>query len=869
MNKKTVIFRIGEETKPVIVDSKDYQDSLLGDQISQAIKCVKTIVDEFPSSQSWENTPFSDVYHNNIVSYIGDRGTGKTSCMYSVANILRQRGEKYYCLDAIDPSFFDDHHNILQIVIGKMYGKFQKEYEVLLKYGKKEHDIMNLSQRFLETKKHLRYLDKEPEYIDDNEMEDLHQLASGVDLKVSVMSLVDEFLRFFDKDVLVISIDDIDQNFTKAYEMAEQLRKYLIIPNVIIQLAVKIDQLSDIVQNKMATQYHNLDKSRNPSVIKDMADRYIVKLLPLESRVYMPEMEVFFDDPLQIYNEGTIIEYGDVKTTVTQLIFIKCRYLFYNTRGTTSAIVPRNLRELRMLVSMLVRMPDYCTYADDGSVVCAEVNKEVFKNYFFNDWLNKLNDSLKGIAVDLINENEPTRFNKKVIRLLYDETGYPYNFNGEKLPNYLLPIVQDNNANYNVSIGDAFTYMDYLSKVDSRKDWHLLVFFIKSLYSIRLFEYYNILTENLKMIDDSEKDSKPYRRYDILENVSYLQKFVGGSYYYLSGDTLIAKSFDLNKDNQREIRLIDGQRLNELIRDVVFRYSDIKKQTQTQKTLFTQDLQMAEFFMLTASRHIVSKTGGKESANYRDSLEAYYDKNLSQVTNIEFNIMTPFFSLLDVEHTYRRFNPLIFSISKAWNDIKNGFISLYNLIIRECNDCNDYLPEQNLLSKATIRNAEIAEDLYLFLEKRRANLRPASGGEIGVLAEFCRNVFSYQIGTYDTWKKEDGKPTHNLIRFIPFKVLAEFLFECKDQSKFYNIYNKVLANKVTPYKFLDKSMSRDNLWMIIIEMYPNLNTIEHHEEFLYRFRSNKKYNRATIIQKLDALSKMWGLKLDGTRYTNE
>ena len=230
--------------------------------------------------------------------------------------------------------------------------------------------------------------------------------------------------------------------------------------------------------------------------------------------------------------------------------------------------------------------------------------------------------------------------------------------------------------------------------------------------------------------------------------------------------------------------------------------------------------------------------------------------------------MAPFFHLLDVEHAYLRFHPKIFEIAKSWNDEIKDNISLYNLLLKECHTRKHLKLEQDLLSSIAIRNAEIAEDLYAYLKGQRNKLRP-DGGEIGVLADFYHAVFSYQIATYDKEKSESGFSTHYVIRFLPFKVLAEFLIKCKDQTKFYSIYNSSLIKRITPYRFVDKSMSRDVVWKELIKMYPSMDTPERKNTFLYHFRTDKMYNRSTIIQKLEILSKSWGMKIDGTSMSNE
>lgn len=867
---KTIEFRLGEETKPVIVDSRNYKDSMFGVQIAQALRVIETKTSGISSDLSREGSIFNDIYDNNIISFIGERGSGKTSCMYSVLNVLQDHNQpsptdtkKPYCfIDTVDPSFFDVHHNILQIIIGKIYGKFKEKIKDSYGRGSDEHTIQELRTMFRETKKHLKHLQKEVEFGDDNEMEELHRLSFGVDLRRSIKSLVTKFLEYEKSRYLVITIDDIDLNPEQAYEMAEQVRKYLILPNVIILMAVKLDQLAQIIKLRMLKEYGDNTFYLVEDYLTDMTDRYIVKLLPLESRIHMPSMEVFYDIPLiYIGEDGRRVEFDDVRTAVVEMIFKKCRYLFYHTKGTTSYIVPRNLRDLRMLTSMLMRMSD-----DVGA------NQDIFKSYFFDDWLNHLNSEQKDLAQRLIAEDEPTRFNKRFFQLA---TNYFREIVRDRdVPSYIRQIVKDENVAYNVSIGDVMTFLDYISKIAIDTDEHRLIFFIKSLYSIRLYEYYNQRTDgvNADAISGKQpKDTRSYRKDDILENVSNLQKLVGGNFFYLSGQTFIPEA-SVEK-SRREQRPIDGDALNRLIRDLVARFATIKGKEDDAKIDFTEDLRMAEFFMLTTTRYFYSKSGGKDvnETNYRKEIDAYYDKDLSGRANLVFEATAPFFTLLDVKHTYGRFHEKIFEIAKAW-DGKEGarYMSLYNVMIGECHNRTGYKPVHDFLSKATIRNIEISEDLYQFLVKNRGKYRPDGGGVIKILSEFYKTVYSYQISTYDYVRESDGSKAYYDIKFVPFNTLAEYLGRVSDEVKFYSIYNKDLARRVSPYYYVKGNMTREDVWQELIAAYPPILQMETAlYDFNIKFKSaTTKYKRKTIIEKLMALASKWNVKLDGALDTN-
>lgn len=71
-------------------------------------------------------------YNNNIFAFIGDRGSGKTSCMISVADFLitknsdidwslypRLKNTKFETIDLIDPTYFDETHNLISLFLAK------------------------------------------------------------------------------------------------------------------------------------------------------------------------------------------------------------------------------------------------------------------------------------------------------------------------------------------------------------------------------------------------------------------------------------------------------------------------------------------------------------------------------------------------------------------------------------------------------------------------------------------------------------------------------------------------------------------------------------------------------------------------------
>lgn len=123
-------YHLGDEKK-VIVEEKDYSQSIFHEQYSQAINQIGHML-----ANMSKDVP-------NLVAFCGDRGDGKTSCMKTVSKMLedashKQETMKYLqecsangfpenkrmeVLPLIDPAFFDKNHNVIEILLGQLYAQ--------------------------------------------------------------------------------------------------------------------------------------------------------------------------------------------------------------------------------------------------------------------------------------------------------------------------------------------------------------------------------------------------------------------------------------------------------------------------------------------------------------------------------------------------------------------------------------------------------------------------------------------------------------------------------------------------------------------------------------------------------------------------
>lgn len=858
-NNKTIFFKIGEENNPVVYGKDNYDESMFSEQLDTFLNHIRRKLGQ----KIEDNDTFNDVYDNNIIAFIGERGSGKTSCMYSGIQILKdyqdssKRKENSSCfekklafLKVIDPSFFDIQHNILEILIGEMYSVVCSRLgnEVGGIYG---DSTGRLIQQFQETKRHLRFLSSKDKYsLDDDELEELQYLSSGVKLRDSIKELVRKYLEVIGGEVLVVGIDDIDLNTKQAYRMVEQIRKYLILPNVIILMAVKLDQLGSVIRLELTKQFmdvmNNDDDQLSTSDISEMAERYLNKLIPIQSRIYLPRPSTFFERPVKIIgkDEKDSIMYDSIKEAVPALIFAKCRYLFYNTQGTTSLIVPRNLRDLRMLIRMLYVMKDYDKQDATGY---SNGNKQQFKQYLFGAWLDDMDIKYKSIANALIKETEPTLFNKKVLDLLKQNGMLPKG----QTDAVAADILNSSNMAFNISVGDTFYVLKQIEETNTSDELRKVLFFIKTLYSIRLYELYDEMTEtDSRESKGAEQGEKPYRGEE-LEHISNYGKIVAGGMFTLSGETFLPKE---GGSQEREFRNIRGEKLMGLIKEVVELYNTTENE-ELSLLLSDEDyvakLNTVEFFMLTISRYIWTVENNLvESGIHKFRLQptAYYDRYFDVGTkSMLFDVTAPFFTLADIKHSYARFHDELYDIATECEE------SLLNRINKL-----EETDGRSLLSMSCIRNAEVIDDLFTKMKKQRGQYRK---NDNAFIIQTCfKNLGEYKICTYDKRPQETNGRGERYYK-ITFPVFTEFakLFENEKFKKlFCEIYD--LPKMGLFPVFVEKefwglwstnhSMKGSTIQNRMKKSYPELFEAIGDADLDILFEKNRTYRRNSAIQKL-------------------
>ncbi len=717
-NKRTLTINIGKENqyKTENITKGNIDNSFFAEQYRESLKVIDAYLGHLPKCTSGKcnKDSFGEDKPNNIIAFVGDRGSGKTSCMESVAKYLKENNKeleeykeicsrRFYAFDMIEPAFFDDEHNVVSLVIASLYKEFCKESGNLYRDHEKK---LSVAKCFSKVQEELECMvGKAPEMVDN--FDKLANLANAVSLKQDIEELIGEFLDFMEyKDgILLLHVDDIDLNTQCADVMTESIRKYLILPNVLVLLSVKIEQLEKVKQLAYVNEYKNLlNKEEQTGFthenIKDMVDKFVTKFLPRVQRIHMPEIGYEYEGSLSIKdNDKNIQTYDNWKDAVPELIYAKMKLPFLNkeNRNSTNSstqqinnIIPYNLRELCQLIRLLHSM----------DINRVSYNIDLFYNYLINEWgENHLSVQRIEAIHEIYAERNIFSFNKTVLAQLckvYSGTVEEWK-NVKDADNRLeeaLNIINIYNYPDSISLGDVFGVVSILEEVHNESVDQNFFFLIRAIYTRLLTKEWQDFANNKHVNSDTLSS------YEIL---------VGGN--YINSNIIETMAPEGTYRIKRSVRRVKLSKVREKLKELAALASLSEKQLST--------LHFIEIVALCTSRRYDSKypTYSKLFRKNRENTNAY-SRDLTKINKAFFDVNSFMFNMLHVEAAYARISDDLLALAKNTEE------SLYNAIEHISDKKHGIIKDSDTLLRIVdnLRNYSLEEGgnlnhLYYFFEK--------------------------------------------------------------------------------------------------------------------------------------------------------
>lgn len=527
--KKTITIYTGDEYKLHIADERsNYNEDLFYETYKTAFKEVVKII-----SDNKSNCSKILEMSNNIIAFCGERGQGKSSAMISFSRILENvhsdniekyfgeytknlKNRTFFSIRRIDPTELENQQSILNVILSRIFFVFKEAIGTnRIDEFYEKNEILKLFQKCFKSVTLIKEKTKsnsEAWFGDDLEL--LSSLGDNAEIKNNLSLLIDKFLRFVvKKDYLIIQIDDSDLNVKNAYNIAEDIRKYLMIPNVIILMATKSEQFNLAVEQEYANSFKLLADADQIQYQEfyQMATKYISKLIPGTRKINLPDLSLYSDTEEFYYhlkyiekakstneNDKIIID-DDLQNGLLNYIYKKTGLIFLAPSNYTHNIVPNTMRELVNLLSVLNNLNNLNEFDSfeemkDVDIIERINNLQVFENYFLNSWIEEnVNSSYHKCIRNWYNSSWKIK-NSLLIYYLSETL--------KKLPNVIivkqkhrsLPEIETSAYNNQLE-NDSFSYGNSLNSLDDIDlrcpliDNYKFTFSIRTLYSINLNKF--------------------------------------------------------------------------------------------------------------------------------------------------------------------------------------------------------------------------------------------------------------------------------------------------------------------------------------------------------------------------------------------
>lgn len=469
----------------------EFDNSIFSETYQRAAEMVVQIIESNEEYRKWDKYGVERFTNenqiSNVISFLGERGMGKSSVMLSFAYYLKtfylnqyvENGkykvmtndtQGFYVLSKIDAAMIGTGENLLDIILAKMWDDYavktnglQGDKRLGNAIRTKFSEVKSLYSDYQNFSKNNTKLEK------NSDLSELHALSKSLNLRKKFAELVESYLENLNEvskdNYLVICIDDLDIVKDGTYDILEQIRIFLSIPRVIIMITADIDRLMLDISSAFSEKllYSHRIEDRHVELVNLYARDYLAKILPVNMRIYMPFFNATYSE-VSLYQE-------------------KLFSLIYKDSNKVKNLVDekRLIRDVIVKYTGIILYPENIAYTDEYKSLRNVVNGiDELKNIVEGENKENLIFQWMRKQVVIVNSemNVSSSFKKFINGLLKtNESNYNY-----YILNYLLEYL---NAEYNKEVIDDGDYgygniLLYLGKVIHEKESMWMLFWLYS-----------------------------------------------------------------------------------------------------------------------------------------------------------------------------------------------------------------------------------------------------------------------------------------------------------------------------------------------------------------------------------------------------
>lgn len=322
INDQELIIDLDKLNSTQSLGAEEYiRKDIIKDIVDKIDRTVKSNIDNIGRRGTSFNSASLPIAQHPCFFIHGERGSGKSTLLRGIIEALnnenrfgltRSNPQKIELLTYVDPTEFAKGENFFIYILSKIADRLKEQkkasahaydspYSFQDKRKEKHKKIIELFQDMAEG---LKFIQDTNESLHKSEdaaffFEDyVSKCSSSAQLKQKFAELLDEMCVLEDVDAYVVAIDDADINFGKCSEIMETVRNYMIAPRLVILFAGDMRLFSTVARgthmehfSAASLQHDESRKSHRDTIIEQLEDQYLMKLFPVNNRVYIGNFE--------------------------------------------------------------------------------------------------------------------------------------------------------------------------------------------------------------------------------------------------------------------------------------------------------------------------------------------------------------------------------------------------------------------------------------------------------------------------------------------------------------------------------------------------------------------------------------------------
>lgn len=235
--------------------------------------------------------------HHSAILIDGARGTGKSAVLVNLglylADVDKETFNKVHIFKPIDPTLLEVHDNLFLNVIVAAILSDKTVGDAQTSYPEKRADLQKQLQRLgtalegLQKQRKQQGLDKLRSFIGNNQLiEEVHKFFQTV-------------RNLLGKQLLILTIDDVDASLSQAFENLEVVRRYLTSPYVLPIISGDQSLYHEVTWREFHGRLlsdSRYAKKQAFTQAQNLAREYHRKILPLQYRLQMPSVLKYLTD---------------------------------------------------------------------------------------------------------------------------------------------------------------------------------------------------------------------------------------------------------------------------------------------------------------------------------------------------------------------------------------------------------------------------------------------------------------------------------------------------------------------------------------------------------------------------------------------